>query len=365
MARRYVRDNRGRFASTGATARGGRLRTAAGNKRATVTMQGPARAGTIGKPAGLRPGALAARRAAAAKPAAAPAAAPKRRRTAKPAAPAKPAGRTLRSGVDAAKVERILKRVQDDRKPEGKWGSRKQATKTKQALDTRARAAAYLVKAGGATNVKVKGQKVIGDYSKVRSRERMVENIASKLSGKQIRRSTKRSLGSPIEPVSAKRTKARKQRLADQREFMKRYGGGRGGIHGTTLPTGRKGTLQALPRRVAEAAGTPQFYSNGNVNQTGMAGFYQHGHKPRTRGRFELNRSDVFGGRTSLRTRAAATQAYRQKVAGVGKLAGTARLGNATSVITRGKAKQLTLAGTTATSYGKPKLRRNRPRRAG
>lgn len=38
MARRYARDNKGRFASagTGATARGGRLRTAAGNKRATV-----------------------------------------------------------------------------------------------------------------------------------------------------------------------------------------------------------------------------------------------------------------------------------------------------------------------------------------
>ena len=36
MARRYVRDNRGRFASVGATARGGRLRTASGNKRDTV-----------------------------------------------------------------------------------------------------------------------------------------------------------------------------------------------------------------------------------------------------------------------------------------------------------------------------------------
>ena len=39
MARRYARDNRGRFASSGsgATARGGRLRTAAGNKRKTQT----------------------------------------------------------------------------------------------------------------------------------------------------------------------------------------------------------------------------------------------------------------------------------------------------------------------------------------
>lgn len=41
MARRYSRDNRGRFASggTGATARGGRLKTASGNKRATQTTK--------------------------------------------------------------------------------------------------------------------------------------------------------------------------------------------------------------------------------------------------------------------------------------------------------------------------------------
>jgi len=56
MARRYARDNRGRFSSTGATARGGRLRTAAGNKRATVTASpgaadkaSSAPKGTIGK----------------------------------------------------------------------------------------------------------------------------------------------------------------------------------------------------------------------------------------------------------------------------------------------------------------------------
>jgi len=54
--RRYVRDNKGRFASTGATARGGRLATASGNKRATQTMQAEGGAkGTIGKPKGLKP----------------------------------------------------------------------------------------------------------------------------------------------------------------------------------------------------------------------------------------------------------------------------------------------------------------------
>lgn len=39
MARRYSRDNRGRFSSAGATARGGRLATASGNKRATQTKR--------------------------------------------------------------------------------------------------------------------------------------------------------------------------------------------------------------------------------------------------------------------------------------------------------------------------------------
>jgi hypothetical protein len=60
MARRYTRDNRGRFSSTGATARGGRLRTAAGNKRATQTtkLSGGKASGTISKPKGLKPGAI-------------------------------------------------------------------------------------------------------------------------------------------------------------------------------------------------------------------------------------------------------------------------------------------------------------------
>jgi hypothetical protein len=64
MARRYSRDNRGRFASIGATARGGRLATASGNKRATVTgrLEGVQPTGTIGKSRKVAP-----------KPAAAPA----------------------------------------------------------------------------------------------------------------------------------------------------------------------------------------------------------------------------------------------------------------------------------------------------
>lgn len=57
--RRYVRDAKGRFASkgAGATARGGRLKTASGKKRATQTMKvsGAKAAGTISKPKGLKP----------------------------------------------------------------------------------------------------------------------------------------------------------------------------------------------------------------------------------------------------------------------------------------------------------------------
>lgn len=55
MARKYARDNRGRFASVGATARGGRLRTASGGKRATVTMKAQGPGGRISKPRGLKP----------------------------------------------------------------------------------------------------------------------------------------------------------------------------------------------------------------------------------------------------------------------------------------------------------------------
>lgn len=57
MARRYVRDRIGRFASVGATARGGRLKTASGKRRPTQTIQagGAKAAGTVAKPRGLKP----------------------------------------------------------------------------------------------------------------------------------------------------------------------------------------------------------------------------------------------------------------------------------------------------------------------
>lgn len=77
MARKYSRDNRGRFASsgTGATARGGRLKTAGGNKRATQTMSAKAAGGAgvvKGRPARTVAGQSVMRKLAKAPPAATP-----------------------------------------------------------------------------------------------------------------------------------------------------------------------------------------------------------------------------------------------------------------------------------------------------
>ena len=58
--RKYTRDNAGRFASTGtgATARGGRLLTAKGNKRKTQTITAAGQKGVLAKPKGLKPGSI-------------------------------------------------------------------------------------------------------------------------------------------------------------------------------------------------------------------------------------------------------------------------------------------------------------------
>ena len=70
--RKYSRDNMGRFASTGtgATARGGRLLTAKGNKRKTQTITAAGQKGVLAKPKGLKPGSIKATAKPAAKPAA-------------------------------------------------------------------------------------------------------------------------------------------------------------------------------------------------------------------------------------------------------------------------------------------------------
>ena len=85
--RRYVRDNRGRFATTGATARGGRLKTAGGKKRAAQTVK----AKTGGKPAGAIKGKI-----------------KRGPGAAKPAARSKPAGRSKTDLQRMQQADRIM-----------------------------------------------------------------------------------------------------------------------------------------------------------------------------------------------------------------------------------------------------------------
>jgi len=113
--RKYVRDSIGRFATTGATARGGRLKTKSGKKRATQTVK----AKTGSKPAGAIKGKIK-RDPGAAKPAVAATAKPAVAATAKPAvaATAKPAVAKRRGAVgkiSEAKAGRIVARMDAQR----------------------------------------------------------------------------------------------------------------------------------------------------------------------------------------------------------------------------------------------------------
>ncbi len=107
--RKYVRDNRGRFSSTGATARGGRLKTASGKKRAAQTVK----AKTGGKPAGAIKGKIK-RDPGAAKPTAANSA----RATGKPAARTSkaPTNTISRSPRQLNKDEKIARDVMTDKR---------------------------------------------------------------------------------------------------------------------------------------------------------------------------------------------------------------------------------------------------------
>ena len=132
MARRYSRDNRGRFASggTGATARGGRLKTASGNKRATQTTKAAA-----AKPSGTVAGKVKRN----------PAAAGKIGKQAKAVAP-KAAKRKAIGAISEAKAGRIISRI-DANRP----GLRKatgSARKTQNSIRTQGKATDFALAAG-------------------------------------------------------------------------------------------------------------------------------------------------------------------------------------------------------------------------
>jgi hypothetical protein len=134
MARRYSRDNRGRFASggTGATARGGRLRTAAGNKRATQTTKAAA-----AKPSGTVAGKVKRNPAAAGKIGQAKAAAPKTTQ-----AVAKPRASKLGSRIDPAKQANRKATAAVDRAMATERKSMNAAMRTKGEFSSPARQAA-------------------------------------------------------------------------------------------------------------------------------------------------------------------------------------------------------------------------------
>jgi hypothetical protein len=103
MARRYSRDRRGRFASVGATARGGRLTTMSGKRNATVTAKGPsvATAGRVKPGRSVKPAATTS----------SPRAANAIRRLDRPSKPAY--DRASQAGNSIRRIDRTAKPAQD------------------------------------------------------------------------------------------------------------------------------------------------------------------------------------------------------------------------------------------------------------
>lgn len=326
---RLTRDNAGRIqgiGGSGATARGGRLKTASGKQRGAVLMkaQGQGR---------LRGGKGAGGAAAAAKVAKVAA-----RSVAKAAQKAR--------GVDPAKVERILKRVTTEPARTAKL-DRKWMTKSRNATDTRLRAMSFLAKAAGAKNVKVvKGtRKVSGDYGDM-TREQLLANVARKLS-----KPTMRSTAKSNSRIAADRTKARKENAAQFGRTAR--GEGAAYLYGRR-PSGARQTLRVMPDSPTSAKGQRPIYSFDKVTRSRTGSM---GSRLASDGKTFLNsKTVIFSGRKSLRSRGNAARAQAGRRAAVGRLAGTARLGNATSAIKRGKARQATLTGGTRTTFGRPRF---------
>jgi hypothetical protein len=177
--RKYTRDNNGRFASTGtgATARGGRLKTAAGNKRATVTAKAAG-----GTPAGTMKGKVKRDAGAVGKIGQAKAAAPKA------------AKRKAIGAISEAKAGRIISRI-DANRP----GLRKatgSARKTQNSIRTQGKATDFALAAGA------RARKQGKSLSVNESLQRGVKNAAAK-----SRKSPKAA--APSAPKAAKSSKSK------------------------------------------------------------------------------------------------------------------------------------------------------------
>jgi len=354
MARKYTRDNRGRFASTGSTGRvtGGTLaarkslsrsrQKAAGNAvqeqysgKGSLSQQLSSRA----QKAAVTRGSNRLKRAQSdnttrVKGGMAGVVRPSKRgkpEAPKQSAPQKTKNRTkpIRR-VDEAKVERILGRLNAGASRPTNF-DRKGTVKLENAQQTRIRAMTYLVKAAGGKNVKVRGGTVRADYGN-QTRDQMISQAAAKLS-KPTRRSTLKS-GSNVVAERQKIRKAAAQSSADSRSGKGVYG-----MHGRTVASGRRPTLQAVPKgpqaqpeyagslRIYTPKPQPQSYTFERIKRRSKGSMKAQ--ELSADGKSFLDRSTVtFSGRKTFRTRSQAAAAQSSRRRGVGRLAGTARLGN-------------------------------------
>ena len=210
--RRYVRDNRGRFASkgAGATARGGRLKTASGKKRETQTMKvsGAKAAGTVSKPKGLKPGTIKA------KPQVS---------SARQSASKKPIAKTSKAPVNKAKT--AYKRAR---------------------ADARMR------------NADLRGADV--------NERRMANTAAAKVKNMQRRRSAsvpKASADSPRSRQTAKQIARRKRAAANERQAYDRWDKGM-----ATDKDSRKASVAKRARAIYEGKIDPKVKTRAHLTQT-------------------------------------------------------------------------------------------------
>ena len=210
--RRYVRDNRGRFASkgAGATARGGRLKTASGKKRETQTMKvsGAKAAGTVSKPKGLKPGTIKA------KPQVS---------SARQSASKKPIAKTSKAPVNKAKTEYKAARA-----------------------DARMR------------NADLRGADV--------NERRMANTAAAKVKNMQRRRSAsvpKASADSPRSRQTAKQIARRKRAAANERQAYDRWDKGM-----ATDKDSRKASVAKRARAIYEGKIDPKVKTRAHLTQT-------------------------------------------------------------------------------------------------
>jgi hypothetical protein len=272
---RITRDNAGRIASVGgegATARGGRLRTAAGNKRAVQTARIKGAGGKLRKPMG---GGGAAQPAA---KAAAPSAQPSRQ-----SVKSKSSKRTAKS-IDSAKVERILGRVQQSPAYQGRT-RRLLAAKQSAGADTRRRAADFLSKQAGLQPDGTSMGRKRWKAPEGMTQQQMKQNIADSLP-KQSRKSTARTGNKKLVTRAQKRDEKIQERLnparvsyvfgreAPKPSTPKRLSQGYdGGTARGSKVLARAASRQRARRRVTEAlAGTGRLMRPAAKLQRGRAG---------------------------------------------------------------------------------------------